>query len=124
MFFKNYIEMKTLKLLVCGTRKKGYEHIVQNTIRQYINDYEQYTIEIIEGCCKGSADEYVENYLKDTDIKIHHFPSSSGNYLKRNIDMVKECDEVIAFWDGFSYGTSHTISQSVLNNKRVRIIQV
>jgi hypothetical protein len=116
--------MKTLRLLVCGTRKKGYEYIVQNEIRKYINDYEQYNIEIIEGCCKGSADEYVENFLNGSEIKIHHYPSHSGEYLHRNIEMVKFCDECIAFWDGFSYGTSQTISQCVLNNKRVRIIQV
>jgi len=116
--------MKTLKLLVCGTRKKGYENVVKQVFNRYINDYEQYIIEVIEGCCKESADEYIEKYLENTEIKIHHYPSSSGNYLKRNIEMVKECDEVLAFWDGYSYGTAHTISQGILNGKRVNIIQI
>ena len=115
--------MKILKLLVCGTRKKGYDKIVEERLQYYFNDYDN--VEIIEGCCKNSADEYAENYCnKLMNIKIYHYPSSSGNYLKRNIEMVKECDEVLAFWDGYSYGTAHTISQAILNNKKVKIITI
>jgi nucleoside 2-deoxyribosyltransferase len=109
-----------MKVLICGTRKKGYEKIVRNILGPLISP----TLEIVEGCCPDSADEYAEKYAKEFGIKVHHFPSTSGNYLKRNIEMVKLADEVIAFWDNFSYGTCHTIATAIRLNKPVRIITI
>jgi hypothetical protein len=38
--------------------------------------------------------------------------------------MVEDCDEVLCFWDGFSYGTAHTVAQAVLHGKPVKIIDL
>ena len=120
-----------MKILVCGTRKKGYEQLVINELNILFGESEELSWnsiygegEIIEGCCPDSADEYAENWVIKRGLKIHHFPSHSGNYLKRNIEMVDLADEVIAFWDGFSYGTCHTIATAVLKNKPVKIIKI
>jgi len=112
---------KTKKILICGTRKKGYYDLVctiMNT-RGRIQD-----MEIIEGCCPDSADAYVERWAGILGVKIHHFPSHEGNYLKRNIEMVKLADEVIAFWDGYSYGTAHTIAQAVKKGILVKVVEI
>ena len=109
------------KILICGTRKKGYQAIVfaKLGLEHSINDFK-----IIEGCCPDSADEYAEGYAKAKGIKIYHYPSTSGNYLKRNIEMITACDEVIAFWDGFSYGTAQTIATAIKQHKPVTIVEI
>ena len=114
------------KILICGTRKKGYGWLVRQELDKIrlSCDVRWLDFEIVEGCCPDSADEYAENWAKYYEIKVHHFPSTSGNYLKRNIEMVEFADEVIAFWDNFSYGTCHTIATAVRLNKPVRIINI
>jgi len=108
-----------MKILICGTRKKGYQGIVNDTLNSI-----KIGFEVIEGCCPDSADEYAEKWAKDRKIKLYHFPSTSGNYLKRNIEMVTIADMVIAFWDGFSYGTAHTIAQAVKKGIPITIIDI
>lgn len=108
--------------LICGTRKKGYGLIVRIKLNE-LKDKET-TFEITEGCCPDSADEYAEKWAIENNIKVHHFPSNSGNYLKRNIKMVNIADEVIAFWDGFSYGTAHTIAHATIKNIPINIINL
>jgi hypothetical protein len=107
-----------MKVLVCGTRGrfKDYNESVLGALSG------SGATEIIEGCCKNSADEYAEAWGKKYGIKVNHYPSNEGNYIKRNIEMVDACDKVIAFWDGFSYGTAHTIGQAVMKKKDVLII--
>lgn len=112
---------ETNNWLICGTRKKGYKELVFKELNKLKSNK---PTSIIEGCCPDSADEYAENWVIKRGLKIHHFPSHSGNYLKRNIEMVDLADEVIAFWDGFSYGTCHTIATAVLKNKPVKIIKI
>ncbi len=116
--------MRQEKWLVCGTRKKGYEEIVKHKLdgmmwgqRLFFKDWKPQLI--IEGCCPDSADVHAEAWAKENEIEIKHFPSTSGNYLKRNIEMVNELnhkDLVIAFWDEFSYGTAHTIALATMKN--------
>jgi len=108
------------KILICGTRKRGYSEVVENTLNKIIGEID----EIIEGCCPDSADAYAEKWAADHEIAIHHFPSNTGNYLRRNIEMVKTADKVIAFWDNFSYGTCHTVATAIRLNKPVEIIKI
>ena len=115
------------KILICGTRKKGYEQKVRDKLSVIHFDLclnKKEVLEIVEGCCPNSADEYAEKWAKDYNIKIHHFPSHSGNYLKRNIEMVEFADEVICFWDFFSYGSCHTIATALRLKKPVEIINI
>ena len=114
--------------LICGSRaKKDYRHLVND----WLNLNHKKGDLVIEGCCKNSADEYAEDWIKEMSdgtvegaYPIKHYPGQQGTYLKRNIEMVRKCDKVIAFWDGYSYGTAHTIAQAVLNGKEVEVIKV
>jgi len=116
------------KILICGTRKKGYDNLVRAKLNSILPVYGIF--EIIEGCCPDSADEYAEQWViegtvnSEKEIKVNHFPSNSGNYLKRNIEMVEQADKVIAFWDGFSYGTAHTIATAVSRGKKVEVVML
>jgi len=118
--------------LICGTqiKNKSYKRVVFKILdKQVWNErfiYKDWKPEsIIEGCCQDSADSYAEEWAIKEGINIQHFPSTSGNYLKRNIEMVRKLtrnDLVIAFWDGFSYGTAHTIANATARKIPVMVI--
>jgi S-methylmethionine-dependent homocysteine/selenocysteine methylase len=113
-----------VKILVCGTRGKfkDYKKIVYEELEPYFEQFGN-KLEIVEGCCPNSADQYAEEWALEKGVKVNHFPATSGNYLKRNIEMLEEADEVIAFWDLFSYGTAHTIANALfMNDERPPII--
>ena len=127
---------KRTKILVCGTRGTfdNYKEIVKKKLSDlYWNERgmsaqgSDFKFIIIEGCCEMSADVYAEEWVKENNQEIKHFPSTSGNYLKRNIEMVKELekgDYVLAFWNGFSYGTAHTIATAVKRGISVLIVNL
>ena len=106
--------------MVCGTRRKGYEQDVYDILNKIL--YNKRALKpkgsnwlpssIIEGCCPDSADAYAEKWAMQHNIPIYHRPGTPGNYLSRNIEMVKKADLVIAFWDGYSYGTAQAIAQA------------
>lgn len=114
-----------MRLLVCGTRKKGYEKLVERELDKIMSVRGEIVwLEIVEGCCPDSADQYAEDWARCNNVFVHHFPSTSGNYLQRNIEMVEACDEVLCFWDGFSYGSCHAVATAVRLGKPVRIVDI
>jgi aconitase A len=81
---------------------------------------------IVSGGAIG-ADSLAEQYAKEHGIKmIVHRP----NWIKygktagfvRNVDIVNDADMVIAFWDGKSRGTRHTINTAKKQKKYCRTI--
>lgn len=125
----------THKILVCGTRsdkmdgtdRLRYSILVQAAIcaaRQPLEDAGISQIIILHGGCEESADNYAEDLIlrgQPRMITSKIFRGTPGTYLKRNIEMVQECDEVYAFWDGFSYGTAHTIATAALHKKKLTV---
>ena len=117
-----------MRLLVCGTRisnpdkLKSYEVVVKDILLSYASAVDN--LEIVEGCCLNSADQFAELFALEHDLKVHHFPSHAGNYLQRNIEMVELADEVLAFFDSYSYGTAHTIATAVRLKKPVKVIDI
>jgi hypothetical protein len=109
-----------MKILICGSRNKVNEAQICRWLDNMYSS--EKGVEIIEGCCANSADAVAERWAIKNNVKVHHHPAIPGKYLKRNIQMVEECDMVYAFWDGFSYGTAQTIAQAVRLNKPVKVI--
>ena len=114
--------------LICGTRKGNYSNLVIETLdklrwnnRALYKDWKPKSI--IEGCCPGSADIWAEEWAKKNEVEIQHHPSTSGNYLKRNIEMVGKSSLVIAFWDGKSRGTAHMIQYMRAIGKHVYVVR-
>lgn len=117
------------KWMVCGTRKPGYSALVHKKLDEKLHIDLEFChgfkpTAIIEGCCPESADQYAEEWAKKNDIAVEHFPGTQGNYLKRNIEMVRAADIVIAFWDGYSYGTAHSIAWATKLYKPVFIVLI
>lgn len=122
-----------VKWLVCGSRSKNpkYKEIVFKKLDEYIESFVplqdengKYMVEIIEGECPNSADIYSKSWAEQNNISVEPFPAEKGTYLVRNIKMVMVCDEIIAFWNGYSYGTAHTIAQGILQGKEATLIDL
>ena len=65
--------------------------------------------------------------LIENNIKTLIFPANWEKYGKRagfirNEDIIKNCDAVIAFWDGKSKGTFHSLSLADKYYKPTKII--
>ena len=83
---------------------------------------------VVSGGAVG-VDTLAENWAKANGIATLIIKPDYARYgrvapLIRNKDIVKESDFVIAFWDGKSKGTEHTINYAKKAGKRVEIILV
>lgn len=83
---------------------------------------------IVSGGARG-ADRLAERYAREHDIELMVIPAewdllgkSAG--FERNKRIVALADAVIAFWDGRSAGTQHTISLAKIAKKPVYIKEV
>ena len=80
---------------------------------------------VISGGASG-ADTLAETWANDNGVPTKIFlPDleryAKGAYRVRNEQIAKECDMMIAFWDGASKGTQYTIEFARKLNKKVII---
>lgn len=100
------------------------------------NDYALFTkklkdfeiTEVISGGAKG-ADSLAEAWCIQNEIPITIILANWNKYGKaagfvRNKEIVEKSQVVIAFWDGFSKGTEHSINIARAMKKVVHIILV
>lgn len=81
---------------------------------------------IISGGAIG-ADKLAEQYAHKRGILTHIFTPNWKTYGKsagiiRNRDIIGECDRCVAFWDGKSTGTKHSIDFAKKTNKSCDIV--
>jgi len=68
---------------------------------------------IVSGGAKG-ADTLAEKYARERGIELIVYPPNWALYgksagFRRNQTIVAHSDAIVAFWDGASRGTAHTI---------------
>lgn len=107
-----------MKLAIIGSRS-----ISVKNLDIYIP---QNTTEIVSGGAKGidsDAAEYaIQNNIKLTVFLPDYKRYRRGAPLKRNEQIAEYADMAIAFWDGKSKGTQHTISLFQKLKKEIEII--
>jgi hypothetical protein len=112
-----------IKLGVVGSRDFGdYEKM-----KLVLDEYKNKAWLIVSGGARG-ADSLSEKWASENNMKMCVFPAEWDKYGKRagfirNEEIVKYSDQVIAFWDGNSRGTAHTIGLCKKLGKEVRIIR-
>ena len=111
-----------MKLAVIGSRNFEDDRKLDETL----NGFEKEIKVVVSGGAKG-ADELSEKWARKNDIptKIFlpdHEKYHKGAYRIRNEQIAKECDELVAFWDGKSKGTKQTMDFAKKLNKKVHII--
>lgn len=97
-----------MKLAIVGSRTFNKYGLLLSAIKE-IPDI----TEIVSGGAKG-ADSLAERYAKENNIPLKVFLPDwdtfgrSAGYI-RNKQIVDYCAKVLAFWDGISKGTNHSI---------------
>lgn len=98
-----------MRTIIAGSRSITKYSVV----RQAIIDSEFEITEVVSGTARG-VDKLGERYAKVSGIPIKQFPADWNNYGKsagyrRNNEMAKYADALIAVWDGESKGTASMI---------------
>tara|TARA_B100001250_G_scaffold200338_1_gene171782 strand:+ start:6348 stop:6827 length:480 start_codon:yes stop_codon:yes gene_type:complete len=137
---------ETFKLIIAGTRlfpdyfdheQTAFELLRDKTDDLLVNKFETHNIEFVSGCATG-ADRLGERYAHELQDTIHpaeksvislkQFPADWNKYgnsagYKRNEEMGKYADALLAYWDGASRGTMHMINIMRELNKPVRVVR-
>jgi hypothetical protein len=113
-----------MKVGIVGSREfKNYE-LFSDAMKQYLSDISW----VVSGGAPG-ADSLAEKWAKENKKMLTIYPADWFNLGKRagyvrNTDIVKNSDMIIAFWDGKSKGTKHTIGLAQKMGKECKIINV
>jgi len=113
-----------MKVGIVGSREfKNYE-LFSDVMKQYLSDISW----VVSGGAPG-ADSLAEKWAKENKKMLTIYPADWLNLGKkagyvRNTDIVKNSDMIIAFWDGKSKGTKHTIGLAQKMGKECKIINV
>ena len=82
--------------------------------------------EIVSGGAHG-VDQCAKAYAQANGLKLTEFLPAYARYgqaapLRRNEEIVRYADAVLAFWDGESAGTKHVIDLCKACGKRLQIV--
>ena len=83
---------------------------------------------IVSGGAKG-VDTYAKKYAIKNNIPIIEFLPDYRKYgrkapLMRNLQIVDNCDFLLAFWDGISRGTKFTIDYAEKRGVPLKIVSI
>ncbi|HEX5370053.1 MAG TPA: SLOG family protein [Dehalococcoidia bacterium] len=101
-----------LRVLVCGSRS----YTSKATIGLRLAELPAGS-EIIHGDARG-ADTIADGFAREFGLNVTRYPANWARHghragLIRNIEMLDtKPDLVLAFWDGVSRGTRHTITEA------------
>lgn len=117
-----------MKIAVVGSREFKNKEFVEKIVSRELNGYDT----LVSGGCRG-VDTWAENVipilnsgLANYRIKKIIFKPDWNRYGKRagflrNQLIIDEADRVIAFWDGKSKGTKHSIDLAIKAGKPLDI---
>ena len=108
-----------MKIAIVGSRG-----VSQIDIGIYVSSED----EIVSGGAKG-VDQCAADYAKRNGLMLTEFLPQYERYgraapIKRNEEIVKYCDKIIAFWDGKSRGTQSVLKYAEKLGKECQIILV
>lgn len=114
-----------VRVAIVGSRNFNDTRLVASTMNSVLEKYR--ITEVVSGGARG-ADTLGEQWAKAHGIPTRVFLADWNRYgrsagFRRNHDIIAGCDMCVAFWDGQSRGTAHSISLARAARKRVLIIQ-
>lgn len=109
-----------MKVAVVGSR-----NLTINNLGDYLP---QDTTEIVSGGARG-IDRCARVYANTHNIRLTEFLPHYEIYgrsapLKRNLQIIRYADKVLAFWDGKSHGTRFVIENCKKENVPVKVFTV
>ena len=116
-----------IKVLVCGSRGFNDYVLMKTQIMKLLNRFDT-TITIISGGAKG-ADTLAEDVAKQLGISTTILKPNwdkhgkSAGMIRNNAMLDMKPNIVLAFWDGKSKGTKHTIAEARKRKIEVHLVQ-
>lgn len=115
-----------MKVIIAGSRCIDNQQEVFSDLGELLQTWRNAGFditEVISGTAKG-VDQIGEEWAALSNIPVKRMPANWKEHgkvagLLRNIEMAKEADALIAFWDGLSTGTAHMIATMVTMEKPV-----
>lgn len=109
-----------MKVAVVGSR-----NLTINNLGDYLP---KDTTEIVSGGARG-IDRCARAYAKTHNIRLSEFLPEYERYgrsapLKRNLQIIRYADMVLAFWDGKSNGTRFVIENCKKENIPIKVFTV
>ena len=106
-----------MKVAVVGSR-----NLTINNLGDYLP---KDTTEIVSGGARG-IDRCAREYAKSHNIKLTEFLPEYERYgrsapIKRNLQIIRYADIVLAFWDGKSHGTRFVIETCKNENVPIKV---
>lgn len=117
---------RPLRVLVCGSREFGNSDQARAAISHELLHLPDDTV-IIHGAARG-VDTWADAIAWECGIEVEEYPADWERYGKRagiirNVEMLEtQPDLVLAFWNGSSRGTLHTITEARARGIETRVI--
>jgi len=113
---------KEKRLMVSGSRTFNDRELLFKELDKLDFDI------LVSGGAKG-ADRLAEDYAESHNKKIEQYLPDWDTHGKkagilRNVEMLKNCDRFIAFWENKSPGTKHAIETARKNKDRFKFIKI
>lgn len=107
---------------ICGSR----EYPDEQQVLDYVAGLPNETV-IISGGAPG-VDSWAAGEARRRGMVVHFYPADWKRYGRqagflRNVEMVKAANRIVAFWDGRSRGTRHTIDIANREGKPCEVIR-
>lgn len=114
-----------MKVAVVGSRSFNDYELLKSKLDTFHNKCQ---IDVIVSGGANGADSLGERWARENRIELLIFLPEWNKYgksagFKRNVEIVKNSDVIIAFWDGQSKGTKHTIDLASEHKKPLKIIR-
>lgn len=117
-----------MKLCIIGSRTFDSSSILNNVLCDYFADRDGFFSfhTIISGGAKG-ADTEAARWAVQNKVKLVEYPADWATHGRaagpiRNEQIIKDCDFVLAIWDGLSRGTANSLSIAKRLKKPTMII--
>ena len=113
-----------MKLAIVGSRNFNNLELFVNILDKYCDEHD--VTEIVTGDARG-ADAFAIAYAEANNIPYKSFKAQWHKHGKgagfiRNQEIWANADQGIAFWDGESPGTKHSIELSSKQQKHLTLI--
>lgn len=117
---------KEYRVIVAGGRNFDDYNLLSATLDTAFGFVPKEDIALISGTARG-ADSLGEQWATERGIEVLRFPANWDTYGKsagyrRNEEMAKAGNYLIAFWDGQSRGTQHMIGIAARGGLHVTVV--
>ena len=106
-----------MKIIIAGSRDITDYSIIESGMKKikekYLKDVLPHGLTILSGCARG-VDTLAIQWAETHNADVHKYPANWSHFGKsagyrRNDQMAKHGDLLVAFWDKKSKGTKHMI---------------